>query len=757
MDEAERPRYVVVFSLVIALGIIAFGLNSVLGYVAMMQETKSGSADAYVTDTSPNTNFETEESKQFEYAQVFKDSNANTKQVFYMKFDISSIPPNMVIESASLNIYIDSLSASGTGTNLTRTPKIYKVNSDWQESTITWNNRPAFGSLITRQDFVVTGGKGYVSPYGWASFDLTSYAAEKYGGNKIVNIGIEETNVICAVNGCAGGMRVSSKENGDAGSRPKMIITYRNVDISPPAAISDLSVKQKSTTSITLGWTATGDDGTTGTASLYSLWYSTAPFSDTPSWFTGATSVAIGLPAAAGTAEEKTITGLLHSTTYYFALKVEDELGSTPGYATASGTTKSPNIAVTIVSPQTGANYVTNYIVANVTTDNPADHCDVSLNGGASAAMTHLGAYWNYSFTGVPEGSNTMVFECTVGVSSDSELAKIWVDTKLPEITGVSEDLSEPTKGQTVTASAAATDMSYPLTARFWENYTNTTSARVPYLKGEKITYDFDTSTMPYDTTIAWKVIVSDSLENSRESNLTTFRVKPAFPGPAISAIKQSREEMKIGDMVTLTANIYDDYEFANITLFVGGKTVETKRLEGHNATISFTFDSTASAAGITSWYVTVADVKGHSASSKPSEFLISPIAEINPVHECKETDRPENVTKDCKDGIKVTEIGICDTEKGVWKVQQTITECQEDTSGVVAWVSLATVVALVGAGISIYLLNKQGMLDKLKESETMKGIREALTGIKDKLVELVKKLAPRKGSAEGTEEPASE
>lgn len=48
-------------------------------------------------------------------------------------------------------------------------------------------------------------------------------------------------------------------------------------DTVAPAAISDLSVTARAGTSLTLGWTATGDDGSNGTASSYDVRWSTAP------------------------------------------------------------------------------------------------------------------------------------------------------------------------------------------------------------------------------------------------------------------------------------------------------------------------------------------------------------------------------------------------------------------------------------------------------------------------------------------------
>ncbi|MFH1144813.1 MAG: FlgD immunoglobulin-like domain containing protein, partial [Candidatus Eisenbacteria bacterium] len=96
-------------------------------------------------------------------------------------------------------------------------------------------------------------------------------------------------------------------------------------DTTPPAAVTTLSTCSPAQTSVTLDWTAVGDDGTTGTASAYDIRYSTSPI--TAADF-GAATPATGEPApkAAGQAETFALTGLTAGTTYYFAMKVRDEV-----------------------------------------------------------------------------------------------------------------------------------------------------------------------------------------------------------------------------------------------------------------------------------------------------------------------------------------------------------------------------------------------------------------------------------------------
>ena len=94
-------------------------------------------------------------------------------------------------------------------------------------------------------------------------------------------------------------------------------------DTARPAAVEDLTARFLTTTSLTLTWTAVGDDSLVGTASHYDIRYSVnqmiawdqmTPVSDPPT------------PKAAGQAETLTVGGLQANAQYYFRLKVADEV-----------------------------------------------------------------------------------------------------------------------------------------------------------------------------------------------------------------------------------------------------------------------------------------------------------------------------------------------------------------------------------------------------------------------------------------------
>lgn len=96
-------------------------------------------------------------------------------------------------------------------------------------------------------------------------------------------------------------------------------------DIIPPSPIMDLIASNPTTNSITLSWTAPGDDGNIGTASEYDIRYSTAEITEANF---GSATECTGEPSpqVSGSSEAFTVTGLSSNTTYYFAIKTADEV-----------------------------------------------------------------------------------------------------------------------------------------------------------------------------------------------------------------------------------------------------------------------------------------------------------------------------------------------------------------------------------------------------------------------------------------------
>lgn len=98
-------------------------------------------------------------------------------------------------------------------------------------------------------------------------------------------------------------------------------------DATAPAAIADLTVTGTTGTSVSVRWTAPGDDGTTGTATSYDVRYSTSAITSA-NWSTALQATGEPAPATPGTAQSFTISGLSGSRTYYVAVKTTDDAGN---------------------------------------------------------------------------------------------------------------------------------------------------------------------------------------------------------------------------------------------------------------------------------------------------------------------------------------------------------------------------------------------------------------------------------------------
>ncbi len=98
-------------------------------------------------------------------------------------------------------------------------------------------------------------------------------------------------------------------------------------DSIPPAPINNLAITKITGSSITLSWTAQGDDASRGTATSYDIRYATINITDNSSW-DAAVKVTSGvpIPLIAGSVQNIIITGLSPVTKYYFAVKTSDEV-----------------------------------------------------------------------------------------------------------------------------------------------------------------------------------------------------------------------------------------------------------------------------------------------------------------------------------------------------------------------------------------------------------------------------------------------
>ena len=96
-------------------------------------------------------------------------------------------------------------------------------------------------------------------------------------------------------------------------------------------------------TSITLNWTAPGDDEDAGQAAQYDVRYSTSPITD-QNWNSASQAEGEPDPSAAGATESFTVHNLQPNTTYYFAIKTADESENWSGLSNVATVTTIDNV-----------------------------------------------------------------------------------------------------------------------------------------------------------------------------------------------------------------------------------------------------------------------------------------------------------------------------------------------------------------------------------------------------------------------------
>nr|MDO8100495.1 fibronectin type III domain-containing protein [Candidatus Njordarchaeota archaeon] len=121
-------------------------------------------------------------------------------------------------------------------------------------------------------------------------------------------------------------------------------------DGTPPSAVSDLAAGSPTSNSITLTWTAPGDDGTKGNATGYIVKYSTIGCITADNWSSATTYTQPWTPARNGTAETRVVTNLTSGTKYWFAVEAYDDVSNCGGVSNSpSASTTTEGIPLIII------------------------------------------------------------------------------------------------------------------------------------------------------------------------------------------------------------------------------------------------------------------------------------------------------------------------------------------------------------------------------------------------------------------------
>lgn len=270
------------------------------------------------------------------------------------------------------------------------------------------------------------------------------------------------------------GIILSANESNDVDE----FVFTRFSDVLAPAAITDLRVVSASGNSILLSWTATGDDAFTGRASAYDLRFSTQSITENNF---SSTAMATGLPAPnfSGTTQSFFVPDLNAKATYFFALKVRDEVGNTSSISNiASGATLNLNKAIDDFESATmfanrwvaGPEYrVNNGEMENTSNDNGFQHLAVFKN-----VINPLEVEFQYGVNAQGSGAGDPIESALALMLSDTsttadgyfarkkdnliELWEIVGGTVVGQIIGRTGNLPAPAPGDTLKVAVTSDD-----------------------------------------------------------------------------------------------------------------------------------------------------------------------------------------------------------------------------------------------------------------------------------------------------------
>lgn len=136
-------------SILLLVALVSSSISYIQPVSALETKTLNPIADSYLESSSPNSNYGGKDVLRVSDVRHFLTMNNLTIESYHAKtlsfllFDLSDIPKNATIDSATLQVYCY---------YVTETHKIgvnYCSDNSWKEYGITWNNMPKFKEATT--------------------------------------------------------------------------------------------------------------------------------------------------------------------------------------------------------------------------------------------------------------------------------------------------------------------------------------------------------------------------------------------------------------------------------------------------------------------------------------------------------------------------------------------------------------------------------------------------------------------------------
>jgi hypothetical protein len=162
--------------------------------------------DTFIRFDSPNTNYATN-------SRIVTDSQVQVRRGL-LRFDLAYLPQGIRIDDAEMGLYL----SDESGGDLFH--DIFRITSDWNESTTTWNTQPSFdAATIWASSFITV-------PAQWYYWNLTTLVQNWYNGT------YQNYGIYIFENGEATNGRKRYYSSNSGINVPQLNISY--TDIQPP-------------------------------------------------------------------------------------------------------------------------------------------------------------------------------------------------------------------------------------------------------------------------------------------------------------------------------------------------------------------------------------------------------------------------------------------------------------------------------------------------------------------------------------------